>query len=137
MSKYNTKQRKLLLGFLSVHADEEITAKQIAESLNDNKISVSAVYRNLAELESDGKIRRISKSGNRQVFFQYIDDNTCKDCLHLSCEKCGKTFHMNSVGAQKLINTVSQSDEFFVNKANTVLYGVCRACREKAGENIK
>ncbi len=129
MAKYMTKQRKMLLNFLSNHADEDISAKQIAELMKSESISISAVYRNLSDLEKDGKIRRVSKSGSREVFYQYTDKASCKDCLHLSCEKCGKTFHMNSDSAKALANALAQDDEFAIDKANSVLYGVCKNCR--------
>ncbi|HCA04631.1 MAG TPA: hypothetical protein DEO32_01905 [Ruminococcaceae bacterium] len=130
MPKYMTKQRKTLLSFLSAHADEELSARQIAETLNDESISISAVYRNLAALEQEGKIRRCSKSGSREVFYQYTDCTSCKDCLHLSCEKCGKTYHMNTPDAERLVRALAQNDEFSIDKTATVLYGVCRDCRE-------
>ena len=121
MPKYMTKQRKALLAFLSEHADEELTAKQLETALSGEGISISAVYRNLSDLEKEGKIRRVSKSGTREVYYLYTDSDSCKDCLHLSCEKCGRTYHMNMPG---------QSDEFKIDKANTVLYGVCKSCRK-------
>ena len=131
MPKYMTKQRKTLLGFLSEHADEEFSAKQIAESLDDDSISISAVYRNLSALEHDGKIRRTSKSGSREVFYQYLDCTGCKDSLHLSCEECGKTYHMNVTSAESLVSSLESTDEFVIDKTNTVLYGVCKACRDR------
>lgn len=63
MPKYMTKQRKALLSFLSAHADEELSARQIAQTLSGEGISISAVYRNLSALEQEGKIRRVSKNG--------------------------------------------------------------------------
>ena len=51
MSKYSTKQRELLLLYLSEHVDEKISVKQIVEALKKEKISLSAIYRNLAEIE--------------------------------------------------------------------------------------
>ena len=131
MSKYMTKQRKALLAFLSAHADEELTARQMEQALSEQGISISAVYRNLADLEKEGKVRRSSKSGSREVYYLYTDGSECRDCLHLSCEKCGKTYHMNSAVAQTLIENLAQSDEFTIDKANTVLYGVCGDCRKK------
>lgn len=131
MPKYMTKQRKILLEYLSLHADEKLSAKQMAEDLNSRGISASAVYRNLSDLEKEGKIRRVNQSGSREVFYQYTDGELCKDCLHLSCEKCGKTYHMNSQGAQMLVQNLAQSDDFTIDKANTVLYGVCRECRNQ------
>ena len=129
MPKYMTKQRKALLEYLSLHADEKLTARQIAADVSAEGISTSAVYRNLSELESEGKVRRVNQSGSREVFYQYTDGEHCKDCLHLSCEKCGKTYHMNMQGAQMLVQNLAQSDEFTIDKANTVLYGVCKECR--------
>lgn len=137
MPKYMTKQRKNLLSFLSVHADEEFSARQISEMLDDSTISISAVYRNLAELEKGGKIRRISKNGSREVFYRYIDEKRCKNHLHLSCEKCGKTFHMNMSGTDELVKSVALGEEFAIDRVNTVLYGVCKEClkEEKEGNH--
>lgn len=131
MSKYMTKQRKSLLGYLSQHADEALSAKQIESALSHEGISISAVYRNLSELEKEGKIRRVNQSGSREVYYQYTDGDNCRECLHLSCEKCGKTYHMNNAGAQMLIQNLAQDDDFTIDKAHTVLYGVCKDCRGK------
>ncbi len=128
MTKYMTKQRKELLSFFENHIDEKLCAKQIAEFVADKGISMSSVYRTLSELEKDGRVRRVSQKGSREVFYQYIDSHSCRECLHLSCEKCGKTFHMNTEGADKLIKTVASNDEFAIDKANTVIYGICKNC---------
>ena len=133
MPKYMTKQRKTLLSYLSDHADEKLSARRIEADLSSEGISMSAVYRNLSELEKEGKVRRVNKSGSREVFYQYTDGEHCKECLHLSCEKCGKTYHMNTPGAQMLIQNLAQSDEFTIDKANTVLYGVCKDCKNNGG----
>ena len=99
MSSYSTQQRKALLAYLSRHPDELLSARQIADALADEKISLSAVYRNLAQLETEEKVRRSSKSGTREVYFQYLDAESCKGALHMSCVKCGRTFHMASGNA--------------------------------------
>ena len=133
MPKYMTKQRKTLLDFLERHADEELSAKKIEAELADSGVSISAVYRNLSELEKEGKVRRISKSGSREVFYLYTDTHECRESLHLSCKKCGKTYHMNSQCADMLINNLAQNDKFTIDKSDTVLYGICKACK-KNGE---
>ena len=131
LPKYMTKQRKALLSFLSSHADEKLSARQLEEALCGEGISISAVYRNLSELEKEGKVRRVNNSGSREVYYQYTDGVHCKESLHLSCEKCGKTYHMNSECAKMLIENLAQSDEFAIDKASTVLYGVCRECQKQ------
>ena len=128
MNKYSTKQRKLLLDYFNKHIDEQISAKEIAESLKGEGISLSAVYRNIAELEFEGQLKRSSKSGLRTVYYQYTASEHCHNLLHLSCKKCGKTFHMETDGAERLVDDVKRSNGFRLDKTSTVLYGVCANC---------
>ena len=128
MPKYLTKQRKLLLEYLSLHTDESISAAQIAEALSD-RVSVSAVYRNLADMEAEGKLRRVAGGGSREAVYQYIDEHKCKSALHLSCKKCGKTVHMQKQIADELVDSVAQSDDFVIDKGDTVIYGICSKCK--------
>lgn len=128
MPKYVTKQRKLLTDYLAQHTDESLSAGQIAEALAE-EISKSAVYRNLAEIEAEGKLRRVAGGGSREVVYQYSDGSGCKGCLHLSCKKCGKTVHMEKQLADALVSRVAESDDFAIDKGETVIYGVCAACR--------
>ncbi len=131
MPKYMTKQRKTLLEYLEHHPDEELSAKIIESELSFSGVSISAVYRNLSDLEKEGKIRRVSKPGSREVFYMYTDAHDCRECLHLSCKKCGKTYHMDSRCADMLVNTLARNDDFVIDKSDTVLYGVCRDCKTK------
>ena len=73
MAQYKTEQRTILLDFLKSHPDKMFTTKQIEEALAQKNISRSAVYRNIAILESENKIKRCAKNGNREVFYQFFD----------------------------------------------------------------
>lgn len=128
MGKYNTKQRKLFIEYLSAHTDELMTAKDIANALSDDKISVSAVYRNLAELEAEGKIRKSGKAGDRSVYYQYTGSKKCTECLHLNCIKCGNAFHLNRELSEFIIKGLKATERFSLDRTNTVLSGVCKAC---------
>lgn len=129
MAKYVTKQRKTLLDCLSKHPDESLSAKEIAKLLEDDSISLSAVYRNLVELEKDNTIRRVTKAGSREVLYQYSAAHECKEKLHLSCKKCGKTYHMSDSNTEMLIKSLATSDDFEIDMCDTVLYGVCTTCK--------
>lgn len=129
MPKYMTKQRKLLTEYLSDRTDESISANQIAEALSD-KISKSAVYRNLSDMEAEGKLRRVANKGGREIIYQYVDEEKCHDCLHLSCKKCGKTYHMQVPLAESLVKDVKKNESFEIDKEKTVLYGICKDCKE-------
>ena len=129
MTKYSTKQRQALLSYLSDHADEQLSAGQIAAAIDDEGISLSAVYRNLSALEAEGKIKRYSKAGSRDTFYRYIAAPACRGSLHLSCTKCGRTYHMNTAQASTLVSQVEQTEDFLVDKSDTVLYGICKDCK--------
>lgn len=126
MPKYETKQRKALISLLCSNADKPLTALDMARALDN--ISLSAVYRNLAELETDGKVQRLTVGGSKKVYYRYTGAKECEKHLHLSCFKCGKTFHMDVPQTNSLIDKVLSGSNFKVDSANTVLYGVCENC---------
>ena len=132
MSKYMTRQRRALLSYLSGHADELLSVQGIADALEAENISRSAVYRNVAALEAEGTLRRDRAGDAREVSYRYVGAAPCRGSLHLSCKQCGKTFHMDSGGADALTRAVEKAEGFAVDRSDTVLYGVCAMCREGA-----
>ena len=129
MAKYMTKQRRMLLDFLEKHTDEMLSAHEIAAALSESGISVSAVYRNLAALEADGLVAKEASRDGKEALYRYIDPEHCRDELHLSCKKCGRTFHMEHEAAKALEAVVRKTGAFTLDKSETVLYGVCKNCR--------
>ena len=127
MQAYKTQTRKLLIDYLQSHADETLTAGRIVKDLPE--ISVSAIYRNLSALEQDGTVRRVAKAGSREVSFQYRQAEACRDHLHLSCRKCGKTFHMDEAETEAVLDSIARLDGFAVDRSETVLYGTCEDCQ--------
>lgn len=130
MAKYLTRQRRQLLEYLSEHTDEQISARQIADALAKDQISISAVYRNLSVLEEEGLLKRSVREGTREVFYQYIASEECKDSLHLSCRICGRSIHLGQQEAAQLIHSTFESTGFQIDKSETILYGVCADCRK-------
>ncbi len=128
MPQYATRQRKALLQYLQAHPDESFSARRIADALDAEGVSLSAVYRNLAALESQGMIRRTPKDGSNEVFYRFTQADACRQHLHLSCSQCGKTFHMDVPATESLVEQVAESTDFLIDRSNTVLYGVCGAC---------
>jgi len=128
MAKYLTRQRRQLVGFLEQHTDELLTAQDISQALDG--ISVSAVYRNLSAMEEEGLLKRSIRENTREAFYQYIAAPSCKDSLHLSCRVCGKSIHLGQAEAERLLHNTLESTGFQVDKAETILYGVCADCRK-------
>ena len=128
MQVYATKQRKALLDFLSAHADETLSAKDISLALSDKGISESAVYRNLISLEKDNAVQRLTVSGSKKIFYRYSMAKECMSHLHLSCVKCGKTMHVGEKLTNNFINRVIRESGFDIDVANSAIYGICRDC---------
>lgn len=133
MAKYQTRQRKRFLEYLAEHADEQMTARQIAEALTTDNISISSVYRNLSTLEGEGLLKRSVREGTRDVFYQYIAAEECKGKLHLSCHICGKSIHLEEAEANQLLRSTLESTGFQIDKSGTILYGVCADCQKIEG----
>ena len=125
-----TKQRKLLLAYLSAHADEALPTGRIVEALAGEEISASAIYRNLAALEQEGKLKRSVKPGSQELSYRYTGAESCRGQLHLSCLRCGKTVHMEEAASDALAQRLAQSEGFRLDRTDTVLYGICSDCQK-------
>lgn len=129
MKKYDTRQRDDLLRFLNRHPDQPLSARQIAQALSEQPVSLSAVYRNLSQLEAEGLVRKSVKPGGREAVYRYTGAPECRSHLHLSCIRCGKTFHMDAERTVQLARAMAEREGFELDLPGTVLYGVCRNCR--------
>lgn len=131
MAVYMTRQRKMLLDFLSMHPHDIFSAVQIAEHIENGEISLSAIYRNLSELESAGHIRKVVKVRTREVFYQYSNASSCKNKIHLHCKVCDRFFHLDNDTADDFCKATLEGLGFEINKSETIITGVCDLCRKK------
>ena len=129
MPKYNTVKRKILLDYFDSHADQNISALEIVDELTKKDISKSAIYRNLAELEEEQRIERVSKQNEKITYYRYVDSTKCKDKIHLFCLKCGKTIHLSQEVTQYLDNQLYQLDGFKIDNNKSNIYGLCSRCQ--------
>lgn len=130
MTGYKTRQRGLLMEFLRRNPDRQFSAKDIAAVLPATETSLSAIYRNLSALESVGLISRFTRGGSREIYYQYIQAEQCRNCLHMICTRCGKTVHAKKETADHLQTDVFAADGFRLDRCKTVLYGLCKDCKE-------
>ena len=126
---YNTAQRSILLNYLEAHTDEIISINDIIDSMLKENISKSAVYRNLAYFEDEGKLKRITKPGCITTYYQYLDDD-CQNSIHLTCSVCGKTEHLSISNELKIEKAIKSNRDFIVDKKETIIYGVCGKCHD-------
>lgn len=130
LPRYSTKQREALLAFLNAHGHELLSASQIADGLRAQQVSISAVYRNLADLEREGKVRKHTQNGSRTTLYQYVVADCCRGRLHLCCTVCGRTVHLEDQLAQKMMRHFEEYAGFTIIPADTVIRGVCSRCKK-------
>ena len=128
---YKTEQRKVLIDFFEHNKDKVFSASEIVDALKKDDISLSAVYRNLKDLENDGKVKKLAKAQSRVVYYQYLDCASCKGHIHLSCTNCGNIVHLPEQESEVLEKTILKNSHFNIDKSSTILYGVCEKCNKK------
>lgn len=128
---YQTRQRKLLIGFFENNPHGNFSVKEIYTALYNSGISISAIYRNLAAMKAEGILRCRVIDGSHEVYYQFAASNSCADTIHLTCTDCGKTLHMQNSTTSLLESDLKKSEGFEINKSQTILYGRCKTCAAK------
>ena len=115
--KYS-RQRETILNYLM-----SVTCHPTAEQIYENvrcvmpNISLGTVYRNLAQLEQAGTIRKL-KVGPQDHF-----DGDLKPHAHFVCKACGKVYDVMLPEFR-----VPTPDGFRVESEETFLFGTCKNC---------
>lgn len=134
MSQYKTRQRDEILRFFIEHADECYSAKDVYEQVNAGE---ATVFRTLTALTQEGVLKKFTGNGGRgeRAYYQYNNENTCSDHIHLKCEKCGRLIHMDCTFIRELIHHFCSEHGFTMDCGKTVIYGLCQDCGTPHGEH--
>lgn len=132
-SKYNTKQREVLLDYLRTVPGEHITAADVCRYFREQgtPIGQSTIYRQLESLVDEGLINKYIIDGTTPACFEYAGEESHADaeiCFHCKCEKCGKLIHMHCEELNEIKEHLFSHHGFNVNSMRTVFYGVCKDC---------
>lgn len=129
MNKYKTEQRKKLIAIFKNHPHQTFSAQEIFNL--DNSISISAIYRNLAEMTLDGSLCKVKEAHRSVTLYQYIDPEHCVGIVHLKCQNCENTFHLNHAVSQMIINLANEDFSFNIDTRTAFLYGECDNCKNQ------
>lgn len=132
MASYNTKQKNLLISWLTDHKESSFTIEELAAQLavDDSHPGKSTVYRLVNRLVDDGVVKRFVKGNSRHFYYQ-LAGSDCKHHLHLKCTACGALLHMSHEESEAIMAAVKNSKFFEIDSSNTTLFGVCRECAAK------
>lgn len=133
---YSTAQKLRLLTYLRDHKDEQFTVVQLAATLEDGSTGSpgrSTVYRQIAQLCTDGVVRRFEQAGTNSFVYQYADNRA--DCdgeahFHLKCVHCGRLLHLDCDQLAAVRTHIQAAHGFRIGSAHGILWGECAACME-------
>lgn len=131
---YRTKQRQMILDYLSGTGDGHITVAEIQAhfKLCGTHIGTATVYRHLEKFILDGLVRKYHMDGVNGACFQYIGKNEdCKSHVHFKCVDCGALQCIDCDRLDELRTHFSEEHGFRVDSARTVFYGKCAECLKK------
>lgn len=133
-----TKKGQSILSYLQSNTDKHMTAEEIAAHFKttDSPISTATVYRSLEKLTAAGRVRKYITSPEEPACYQFAaPDSACVRHFHLKCTACGRLFHVSCPYLDKLEEHIGSHHGFEVDNTRTVLYGLCKGCRESTAEN--
>ena len=130
MNGYQTEQKRLLLDYLSRHAECAFTPAELAQALADGGIGKSTVYRLVARLSEEGAVRRFAREGGG-VAYQYLAGEHCASHLHLRCTACGRVIHLSQTDSDRLGRLLSVRYRFALDGSKTMLTGLCNQCTQE------
>lgn len=128
MKGYQTEQKKLLLSYLSSHADRAFTLEELAAVMTECGVGKSTVYRLVARLSEEGAVRRYAKEEGRGYTYQYHEGAECHSHLHLRCTVCGRVIHLSEEISRLFAHTLLCEDKFHLDDSRTLLFGRCEEC---------
>ena len=132
-SKYNTKQRDILLGFLKSSRGRHVTVHDVCEycGFRGERIGQTTIYRQLERMVDEGIVNKYIIDPNSPACFEYVGDsahNTAGVCFHCKCEKCGKLTHLHCEELEEIKGHLAAAHGFSLDPFRTVFYGVCEDC---------
>jgi Fur family ferric uptake transcriptional regulator len=121
-----TPQRRLVLNILA-EADRHLDAHDIYERgrRQDERLSLSTVYRTLAVLKETGVIRELHLDQDHHHY--ELDDKD--DHSHLVCLSCGRVVEVESAPFAEAAMMVGRAHGFEIASAQVELAGYCANCR--------
>lgn len=134
--RYNTKQRELILRFLSESDGKHVKAEEIFDYLkkNDTPVGKSTVYRYLDTLTEQNIVRKYTIEDGQGACYQFVGEtghSRCREHYHLKCSNCGELYHVSCELMDKINLHILEEHGFTVDNSKTVFYGICEKCRRE------
>ncbi len=130
MNKYQTEQRQKLTQLFACSGHRSLSAGDVLQALGEQEISLSAIYRNLKEMEKEGIICKVAQKGHAEALYHYVDPQSCYGIIHLKCDSCEEIYHLNRHVSAMILGMAHEEFGFVPNQTGAFLYGKCKNCSQ-------
>ncbi|NPD31022.1 transcriptional repressor [Eggerthellaceae bacterium zg-1084] len=132
---YETKQKRLVREFLSAANERYVSVDDVYVSLKGagQEVGRTTVYRSLEALAAEGRAMKVFGPGGGEARYRSALAHAA-DHGQLLCLQCGSALALDCSMLDDFAQHVQDSHGFAIDHAQTVLYGVCAACRSDAGQ---
>lgn len=121
MTRYNTEQKRMILGLFEQDPDRSLTGEEISEALPD--VGKSTVYRVLGEMTEENVLSSY-ENGRKRCFFLRRED--CRSHLHVFCPSCGRLMHLSADAAKEIKRIISGELGYVPEHFEFTLFVQCR-----------
>lgn len=131
MERRNTIQKELVLNAV-VSMRSHVTAEEVYEYVAGAHPSIGkgTVYRNLAVLAEEGKIRKIGIPDGPDRF-----DFTLPRHYHIRCVKCGKVLDVDMDELAGVLEQIRDRHGFLFMDYDILFKGICPECQSMERED--
>ena len=124
MNYRNTWQKNRI--YQEIETKGHISTEELILNLDNEKISVATIYRNLKILQEEHRIKPI-RCTNR-ILYETIKHNH----YHFECLECHRVFDIDAnLVSLKIDRSITEE----VSKKEVFLYGICKYCQKAKEEN--
>lgn len=131
---YQTKQRTVILNFLTAHAEETYDVESLYEALSrrGEKVSRTTVYRMLRKLtEEKSLVSFIDATHKRTLFRVNPHPDAAADQIRLQCTSCGKVERLGCSFLSSFEAHLQSEHHFKLSPTERVFPGTCEDCSAK------
>ena len=133
---YQTRQQEAVARLFENQPDSCLTAEEAYQELEKElsreglAIGKTTVYRAISRLCQTGRLRRYAPHESGEAA-RYQHSPCTQSHLHIRCVDCGALAHLHCDEVEAFARHLGQHHGFTLDESQTVLYGLCEACRKK------
>lgn len=128
---YQTKQRTVILNFLTANAGETYDVDSLYDTLvkRGEKVSRTTVYRMLKKLEEEKSIVSFFDASRKRTLFRFNPNpDAGENQIHLQCTACGKVEHLDCSYLSSFEAHLQTEHHFKLSASKRVFSGICEDC---------